>query len=75
MGEDDARQAGQLDEESGATVDNLTADYVKKIEQRAGLVKSWMNEMRVKALKIAIQCAKLLSSTAAITFTRPSSSW
>ena len=42
-------------------------EYVKRIEElNVALVEAWENDQKVKALKIAIQCAKQLSSTSVI---------
>lgn len=44
-------------------------EYVGRIEQlNRELVLAWNSEQRVKALKIAIQCAKLLSDTDVLRF-------
>ncbi|KAJ8664206.1 hypothetical protein QAD02_024471 [Eretmocerus hayati] len=44
-------------------------EYINRIEQLNNeLVNAWNSDQRVKALKIAIQCAKLLADTAAIQF-------
>ncbi|ETN59685.1 esophageal cancer associated protein [Anopheles darlingi] len=44
-------------------------EYVVKIEQlNHELVQAWNQDQRVKALKIAIQCSKLLSDTSVIQF-------
>ncbi|KAJ8974472.1 hypothetical protein NQ317_016126 [Molorchus minor] len=45
------------------------AEYVGRIEQLSKeLVSAWHSEQRVKALKIAIQCAKLLADTDVLPF-------
>ncbi|XP_051172865.1 VPS35 endosomal protein-sorting factor-like [Leptopilina boulardi] len=44
-------------------------EYMARIEQLNNeLVQAWHSDFRVKALKIAIQCAKLLGDTSAIAF-------
>lgn len=62
----------QLDsfEENTQKRTNLSqAEYVGQIEQlNKELVLAWNTEQRVKALKIAIQCAKLLADTDVIQF-------
>ncbi|XP_055850032.1 VPS35 endosomal protein sorting factor-like [Episyrphus balteatus] len=49
---------------------NLTQqEYILRIEQlNQELVQSWNGDQRVKALKIAIQCAKMLSDTSVLQF-------
>ncbi|XP_022913780.2 VPS35 endosomal protein-sorting factor-like [Onthophagus taurus] len=45
------------------------AEYIGRIEQlNKELVSAWNSEQRVKALKIVIQCAKLLSDTDVLPF-------
>jgi hypothetical protein len=62
----------QLDyiEEGSQTKLNLSqTEYVTRIEQlNRELVSAWNSEQRVKALKIAIQCAKLLADTSVLRF-------
>lgn len=44
-------------------------EYASRIEQLNNeLVQAWHSDQRVKALKIAIQCAKLLVDTSVIVF-------
>jgi hypothetical protein len=44
-------------------------EYVDRIDElNAELTRAWKSEQRVKALKIAIQCAKLLADTRVIQF-------
>lgn len=44
-------------------------EYIDRIEElNIELTKAWKSEQRVKALKIAIQCAKLLADTRVIQF-------
>lgn len=49
---------------------NLTQqEYILRIEQlNQELVQSWNGDQRVKALKIAIQCAKMLADTSVLQF-------
>lgn len=49
---------------------NLTQqEYILRIEQlNQELVQSWNGDQRVKALKIAIQCAKMLADTTVLQF-------
>lgn len=49
---------------------NLTQqEYIIKIEQlNQELVQAWNTDQRVKALKIAIQCSKLLADTSVVQF-------
>lgn len=63
----------QLDEFEEGTVrqmlDLSQQEYVIKIEQlNHELVQAWNTDQRVKALKIAIQCSKLLADTSVIQF-------
>ena len=61
----------QLDDEGNLQEmkDLNQADYIKRIEElNAELRRAWEGEQRVKALKIAIQCAKLLADTSVIEF-------
>uniref|UniRef100_A0AAG5D065 Esophageal cancer associated protein n=1 Tax=Anopheles atroparvus TaxID=41427 RepID=A0AAG5D065_ANOAO len=63
----------QLDDfEDGSVrqmLDLSQQEYVIKIEQlNHELVQAWNQDQRVKALKIAIQCSKLLSDTSVIQF-------
>ncbi|XP_055614690.1 VPS35 endosomal protein sorting factor-like [Uranotaenia lowii] len=63
----------QLDEFEEGTVrqmlDLSQQEYVIKIEQlNHELVQAWNSDQRVKALKIAIQCSKLLADTSVIQF-------
>ncbi|XP_015778562.1 PREDICTED: UPF0505 protein C16orf62 homolog [Acropora digitifera] len=44
-------------------------DYIKRIEElNQALINAWETDQRVKALKIAIQCAKLLADVSVIQF-------
>ncbi|XP_020613204.1 UPF0505 protein C16orf62 homolog [Orbicella faveolata] len=44
-------------------------DYVKRIEElNQALITAWESDQRVKALKIAIQCSKLLADVSVIQF-------
>ncbi|XP_055636101.1 VPS35 endosomal protein sorting factor-like [Toxorhynchites rutilus septentrionalis] len=63
----------QLDEFEEGTVRQMLnlsqQEYVLKIEQlNHELVQAWNTDQRVKALKIAIQCSKLLADTSVIQF-------
>ncbi|XP_048575354.1 VPS35 endosomal protein-sorting factor-like isoform X2 [Nematostella vectensis] len=63
----------QLDDfEEGSVKEMLNLsqqDYVKRIEElNQALISAWESDQRVKALKIAIQCAKLLADTSVIQF-------
>lgn len=63
----------QLDDfEDGSIrrVNDLTQqEYQLKIEQlNQELIQAWKTDQRVKALKIAIQCTKLLADTSVISF-------
>lgn len=62
----------QLDyfEEGSQKKFNLSqTEYVNRIEQlNRELVKAWNSEQRVKALKIAIQCAKVLADSDVLIF-------
>lgn len=64
----------QLDDcDEGAVVhqmlDLTQHDYMHKIDQlNHELVQAWNGDQRVKALKIAIQCAKLLADTSVMQF-------
>ncbi|CAB3989058.1 Hypothetical predicted protein [Paramuricea clavata] len=64
---------GQLDDiEEGSIKEMLNLsqqEFVRRIEQlNQELIAAWENEQKVKALKIAIQCAKMLASVAVIGF-------
>ncbi|XP_022800281.1 UPF0505 protein C16orf62-like [Stylophora pistillata] len=63
----------QLDDfEDGSIKEMLNLsqqDYVKRIEElNQALITAWESDQRVKALKIAIQCAKLLADVSVIQF-------
>ncbi|GFO28653.1 upf0505 protein c16orf62-like protein [Plakobranchus ocellatus] len=63
----------QLDDfEEGSVKEMLNLsqqDYVKRIEElNQALITAWDNDHRVKALKIAIQCSKLLVDVSVIPF-------
>ncbi|CAI8033056.1 VPS35 endosomal protein-sorting factor-like [Geodia barretti] len=63
----------QLDDlEDGSVRETLNlsqVEYLRKIEElNVSLVNHWDNDQRVKALKIAIQCSKLLIDTKVIQF-------
>lgn len=58
-----------FEEGSQRKLDLSQAEYVGRIEQlNRELVSAWNTEQRVKALKIAIQCAKLLADTDVLPF-------
>jgi hypothetical protein len=63
-------QLDDLEEGSVRETLNLSqAEYLRKIEElNVSLVSHWDNDQRVKALKIAIQCSKLLIDTKVIQF-------
>lgn len=63
----------QLDDfEEGSVhhmLDLTQQEYMAKIEQLNNeLVQAWNTDQRVKALKIAIQCSKLLADTSVMQF-------
>ena len=63
----------QLDDfEDGSVrqmMDLTQQEYILRIEQlNQELVQSWNGDQRVKALKIAIQCSKMLSDTSVMQF-------
>ncbi|XP_067673421.1 VPS35 endosomal protein-sorting factor-like [Haliotis asinina] len=63
----------QLDDfEEGSVQEMLNLsqqDYVKRIDElNQALINAWDQDQRVKALKIAIQCSKLLSDVSVIPF-------
>ncbi|XP_075145399.1 VPS35 endosomal protein sorting factor-like [Haematobia irritans] len=63
----------QLDDfEDGSVrhmMDLTQQEYIARIEQlNHELVQSWNNDQRVKALKIAIQCSKMLADTSVLSF-------
>ncbi|KJE94840.1 hypothetical protein CAOG_005411 [Capsaspora owczarzaki ATCC 30864] len=63
----------QLDDFEGTDQEKLDElsqqDYMNRIEElNQELIKAWDADQRVKSLKIAIQCAKLLADTAVIRF-------
>jgi len=67
------QRLAQLEESEQAqknkTVQVSQKGYEKSIESlHEDLIKAWNNEERVKSLKIAIQCAKLLSDTSVVKF-------
>ncbi|XP_018335730.1 UPF0505 protein C16orf62 homolog isoform X2 [Agrilus planipennis] len=62
-------QLDYFEEGSQRKLDLTQAEYVNRIDQlNKELVSAWHSEHRVKALKIAIQCAKLLADTDVIQF-------
>lgn len=62
-------QLDYFDESSQRKLDLSQAEYMSRIEQlNKELVSAWYSEQRVKALKIAIQCAKLLADTDVLRF-------
>jgi len=73
MGDKVRHRLEQLDDlEEGSVQETLNLsqrDYVKKIDDlNRSLVTAWDNDQRVRALKIAIQCSKLLADTSVIQF-------
>lgn len=63
----------QLDDfEDGSVrhmMDLTQQEYIQRIEQlNHELVQSWHNDQRVKSLKIAIQCSKILADTSVLSF-------
>lgn len=57
--EDDVRQMLDLTQQ----------EYIQRIQElNQELVHSWHNDQRVKALKIAIQCSKILADTSVLPF-------
>lgn len=62
----------QLDsnlENTNKKMEVTQAEYVERIEMlKRELEASWNSEQRVKAVKIAIQCAKLLAETEEMSF-------
>ncbi|XP_076459289.1 VPS35 endosomal protein-sorting factor-like [Babylonia areolata] len=63
-------QLDDFEEGSVKEMMNLSQqDYVKRIEElNQALISAWENDQRVKSLKIAIQCSKLLADTSVIQF-------
>ncbi|KAK4884963.1 hypothetical protein RN001_001234 [Aquatica leii] len=62
-------QLDYFDEGSQRKLDLSQAEYVGRIEQlNQELVSTWNSEQRVKALKIAIQCAKVLADSDVLRF-------
>ncbi|KAF5301140.1 hypothetical protein FQR65_LT08970 [Abscondita terminalis] len=62
-------QLDYFDEGSQRKLDLSQAEYVGRIEQlNQELVSAWHSEQRVKALKIAIQCAKVLADSDVLRF-------
>lgn len=58
-----------FEEGSQRKMDLSQAEYVSRIEQlNRELVSAWNSEQRVKALRIVIQCAKLLADTDVLGF-------
>ncbi|XP_012161991.1 UPF0505 protein CG8202 isoform X2 [Ceratitis capitata] len=50
-------------------IDLTQQEYIQRIEQlNQELVLSWNDDQRVKSLKIAIQCSKMLSDTSVLSF-------
>ncbi|XP_034132852.1 VPS35 endosomal protein sorting factor-like isoform X2 [Drosophila guanche] len=50
-------------------MDLTQPEYIQRFEQlKQELTQSWNNDQRVKALKIAIQCAKMLADTTVLQF-------
>ncbi|XP_020813657.1 UPF0505 protein CG8202 [Drosophila serrata] len=50
-------------------MDLTQQEYIQRFDQlKQELIQSWHNDQRVKALKIAIQCAKMLADTTVLQF-------
>lgn len=50
-------------------MDLTQQEYIQRFDQlKQELIQSWHSDQRVKALKIAIQCAKMLSDTSVLQF-------
>lgn len=62
-------QLDNFEEGSQRKLDLSQAEYVSRIEQlNRELVSAWNSEQKVKALRIVIQCAKLLADTEVMRF-------
>lgn len=62
-------QLDSFEEGSQQKLDLSVTEYIAKIELlNRELVQAWTSEQRVKALKIAIQCAKLLADSDVLPF-------
>ncbi|CAH1997005.1 unnamed protein product [Acanthoscelides obtectus] len=62
-------QLDSFEEGSQRKLNVSQAEYIGRIDQlNKELVSAWNSEQRVKALKIAIQCAKLLADTEVLPF-------
>lgn len=62
-------QLDNFEEGSQRKLDLSQAEYVSRIEQlNRELVTAWNSEQKVKALRIVIQCAKLLADTEVMRF-------
>lgn len=62
-------QLDYFEEGSQTKFDLSQTEYVSRIDQlNKELVAAWNSEQRVKSLKIAIQCAKLLADTRVLRF-------
>lgn len=62
-------QLDYFEEGSQRKLDLSQAEYVGRIEQlNKELVSAWNSEQRVKALKIVIQCTKVLADTDVLRF-------
>lgn len=62
-------QLDQFEEGSQKKFNLSQVEYVRRIDQlNKELVMAWNSEQRVKALKISIQCAKMLSDTDVLQF-------
>ncbi|CAG9859861.1 unnamed protein product [Phyllotreta striolata] len=63
------KQLDSFEEGSQHRLDLSQSEYITKIEQlNKELVVAWNTDQRVKALKIAIQCAKLLGDSEVLSF-------
>lgn len=62
-------QLDDFDEDSYRMLDVTQQEYIQKIEQlNHELVQAWNNDHRVTALKIVIQCSKLLADSSVLQF-------
>ena len=58
-----------IEEDSQSKLNVSQAEYIGKIEQlNKDMVTAWNSEQKVKSLRIAIQCAKMLADTDVMKF-------